>query len=201
VLADVRALPFRRRSVAEVQAIALLEHFADPYQVLDEIHRIITPQARVCFAVPALGTSSAHLDPDHHFLAGLKLWHQLLGGDHRSVQVRPLGVSLQQATGRPAPSARPGPAPVRPCPSPGLPLPTPAPARTALHFLAAGRALRVVPRTYALSILSGATPVRKHALARIPPGRADPHRALSRQHPIFTASSRPTRYTRAGDAP
>jgi SAM-dependent methyltransferase len=97
VLADVRALPFRRRSVAEVQAIALLEHFADPYQVLDEIHRIITPQARVYFAVPALGTSSAHLDPDHHFLADLKLWQEILGGYYRSVQVRPLGVRYRSS--------------------------------------------------------------------------------------------------------
>ena len=92
LIADVRRLPFRRHSIDEVQAIALLEHFDDPYQVLDELHRVITPTARVRFDVPALGTYAAHLDLDHKFLADLRLWSDVLGGYYRSVRVRPLGV-------------------------------------------------------------------------------------------------------------
>lgn len=95
LLADVRRLPFRRRSIDEVQAIALLEHFDDPYQVLDEIHRVITPRARVRFDVPALGAYGAHLDPDHKFLADLRLWVDILSGYYRTVRVRPLGVMFR----------------------------------------------------------------------------------------------------------
>ncbi|MFN8533352.1 MAG: hypothetical protein U0556_07375 [Dehalococcoidia bacterium] len=92
VVADVRRLPFCRRSIAEIQAIALLEHFENPYEVLDEFGRIVTRDGMVRIDVPALGTYGAHLDLDHKFLADLRLWVDVLGGYYRSVEVRPLGV-------------------------------------------------------------------------------------------------------------
>ena len=86
-MVDVRRPPFRCHSIEQVQAIAFLKQLDDPYRVLDELHRVITPPAKVRFDVPALG---AHLD--HKFLADLRLWTDILGGYYRSVRVPPLGV-------------------------------------------------------------------------------------------------------------
>ena len=43
VVADVRSLPFENGAAAEVEASSLLEHFRNPYEVLDEIYRVLAP--------------------------------------------------------------------------------------------------------------------------------------------------------------
>ena len=44
VVADVTDLPFEDASADEVLASSLLEHFKDPYEVLDEIWRVLAPR-------------------------------------------------------------------------------------------------------------------------------------------------------------
>ncbi|HEV3120566.1 MAG TPA: methyltransferase domain-containing protein, partial [Isosphaeraceae bacterium] len=76
--ADVLRLPFADGSVIEARAGSVLEHFADPCRVLDELHRVLTPASTLIVRVPALGTNAAHLDPTHRYLADLEHWRQLL---------------------------------------------------------------------------------------------------------------------------
>lgn len=92
VVADVRRLPFATASVERVNASSLLEHFADPYAVLDEIHRVMRPGATATFRVPSPWSYLAGLDRSHAFLADLKLWRQILGGYFELVRVAPEGV-------------------------------------------------------------------------------------------------------------
>ena len=92
VVADVRRLPFASASVERVNASSLLEHFADPYSVLDEIHRVMRPGATATFRVPSPWSYLAGLDRSHAFLADLKLWRQILGGYFERVRVAPEGV-------------------------------------------------------------------------------------------------------------
>ena len=92
VVADVRWLPFDSASVDWVNASSLLEHFADPYAVLDEIHRVMRPGATATFRVPSPWSYLAGLDRSHAFLADLKLWRQILSGYFEHVRVAPEGV-------------------------------------------------------------------------------------------------------------
>lgn len=92
---DVRRLPFRPHSIDEIQAIALLEHFSDPYEVLDEFQQVIARDGLVRIDVPALGTYGAHLDLDHRWLADLRLWQDILKGYYATVVTRPLGVKYR----------------------------------------------------------------------------------------------------------
>ena len=92
LVADVRRLPFATASVERVNASSLLEHFADPYAVLDEIHRVMRPGATATFRVPSPWSYLAGLDRSHAFLADLKLWRQILGGYFEQVRVAPEGV-------------------------------------------------------------------------------------------------------------
>jgi SAM-dependent methyltransferase len=92
LVADVRLLPFATASVERVNASSLLEHFADPYAVLDEIHRVMRPGATATFRVPSPWSYLAGLDRSHAFLADLKLWRQIFGGYFEQVRVVPEGV-------------------------------------------------------------------------------------------------------------
>src|SRR6187455_404950 len=80
VVADVTMLPFRDASIDEVLASSLLEHFRDPYEVLDSIHRVLAPAASFTMRVPSPWAYSGILDTTHFFLADLKLWRQILSG-------------------------------------------------------------------------------------------------------------------------
>ncbi len=97
VVADVLALPFPDDSAALVRASSLLEHFADPYSVLDEVHRVLAPGGRFVMRVPALGSVSAHLDRSHVFLADLKLWREILAGYFGRVKVGSEGVRYRDS--------------------------------------------------------------------------------------------------------
>ena len=92
VVADVGHLPLRERSAGEVRASSLLEHFRDPYAILDEIHRVLTPEGTFIMRVPTPWSMAGALDPTHVFLADLKLWRQMLHGYFGSVTVQSEGV-------------------------------------------------------------------------------------------------------------
>ena len=92
VVADVTMLPFRDGAVDEVLASSLLEHFKDPYEVLDSIHRVMAPSARFTMRVPSPWAYSGILDTTHYFLADLKLWRQILAGYFGSVSASGEGV-------------------------------------------------------------------------------------------------------------
>jgi ubiquinone/menaquinone biosynthesis C-methylase UbiE len=92
VIADVRSLPFPDSSASQILASSLLEHFDDPYQVLDEIHRVLRADGHFTMRVPCPWAQSGLLDKTHVFLADLKLWRQILGGYFETVRVVPEGV-------------------------------------------------------------------------------------------------------------
>ena len=92
VVADVTRLPFPDGCAGEVVASSLLEHFADPYSVLGEVHRVLSPDGGFVMRVPAPWSQSGLLDKTHLFLADLKLWRQILGAYFRRVRVHPEGI-------------------------------------------------------------------------------------------------------------
>jgi SAM-dependent methyltransferase len=92
VVGDVTRLPFGDGSAEEVVASSLLEHFRDPYSVLDEVHRVLAPGGRFMMRVPTPWSQSGLLDTTHEFLADLKLWRQILGAYFVRVRVRGEGV-------------------------------------------------------------------------------------------------------------
>lgn len=92
MLGDVLRLPLADASVDEARAGSLLEHFDDPCDVLDELHRVLRPEGRLVVRVPALGTNAAHLDPTHRYLADLAHWRGLLCGYFEHVRVGSVGV-------------------------------------------------------------------------------------------------------------
>lgn len=92
VVADLQRLPFAARSVEAVHASSVLEHFEDPYAVLDEIHRVLLPDGRLTARVPSPWAYIAGLDRTHVFVADLKLWRQILGGYFQDVRAHAEGV-------------------------------------------------------------------------------------------------------------
>jgi SAM-dependent methyltransferase len=93
----VIALPFAAEAAESVLASSLLEHFEDPYAVLDEVHRTLAPQGRFVMRVPALWSWTAHLDRSHAFLADLKLWREILSGYFARVRADPEGVRYRDS--------------------------------------------------------------------------------------------------------
>ncbi len=97
VVADVTALPFEDGSASEVNASSLLEHFRDPYVVLDEIHRVLAPDGTLAVRVPSPWSQAGLLDPTHVFLADSKLWREILGGYFERVRARGEGVRYRDS--------------------------------------------------------------------------------------------------------
>jgi SAM-dependent methyltransferase len=97
VVADVRSLPFKNGAAIEVEASSLLEHFRDPYEVLDEIHRVLAPAGVLRVRVPSPWSQAGMLDPDHAFLADLKQWREILGGYFTKVTARGEGVRYRDS--------------------------------------------------------------------------------------------------------
>jgi len=87
VVADARRLPFPDGVFLEIHVSSLIEHFSDPYAVLDEIHRVLRSTGRVAIRVPSPWSVWGQLDRTHVFLADLKLWRDLLGGYFDGVKV------------------------------------------------------------------------------------------------------------------
>jgi ubiquinone/menaquinone biosynthesis C-methylase UbiE len=92
IVADVTRIPFANGCASEVVASSLLEHFSDPYSVLDEVHRLLAKNGRFVMRVPAPWSQSGLLDKTHVFLADLKLWRQILNEYFVRVRVIPEGV-------------------------------------------------------------------------------------------------------------
>jgi SAM-dependent methyltransferase len=92
VVGDVTRLPFGDACAGAVTASSLLEHFADPYSVLDEVHRVLGKDGHFVMRVPALWSFSAVLDRSHVFLADLKLWREILAGYFATVRASAEGV-------------------------------------------------------------------------------------------------------------
>jgi SAM-dependent methyltransferase len=97
VIADAIALPFEDHVAAEVQASSLLEHFRDPYAVLDEAYRVLAADGVLVVRVPSPWSQAGLLDPTHVFLADLKQWRQILGGYFEHVRVRCEGVRYRDS--------------------------------------------------------------------------------------------------------
>lgn len=97
-IGDVRRLPFRSAAIAEVNASSVLEHFEDPYAVLDEIHRVLAPGGRVRVRVPSPWSVWGVLDRTHVFLADLRLWREILEGYFEDVSVESSGARYRDST-------------------------------------------------------------------------------------------------------
>ena len=97
MIADATALPVPDGAAVEVQASSLLEHFRDPYAVLDEAHRVLAPDGVLVVRVPSPWSQAGMLDPTHVFLADLKQWRQILGGYFERVRVRAEGVRYRDS--------------------------------------------------------------------------------------------------------
>ena len=91
VVCDIRRTPFPAHVVDEVYANCVLEHFRNPYEVLDEIVRVLKPTGCAYLRVPNLGTMSAHLDPTHCFLGDLNVWRSMFKGYFHQVKTIPFG--------------------------------------------------------------------------------------------------------------
>src|SRR5215471_1803505 len=87
VVADATRLPFPDGLFLEIHVSSLLEHFSDPYAVLDEVHRVLRSTGRVEIRVPSPWSVWGQLDSTHVFLADLKLWREILEGYFDRVQV------------------------------------------------------------------------------------------------------------------
>jgi predicted SAM-dependent methyltransferase len=67
VLCDLRHFPwpFKDGSIAEVVAIHVVEHLPNTLRVMEEVHRITRPGARITIEVPHYKHSNAYKDPTH----------------------------------------------------------------------------------------------------------------------------------------
>ena len=80
VVAEAHRLPFPDGVFLEVRVASVLERAADPYAVLDEVHRVLRSTGRVEVRVPSPWSVWGQLDRTHAFLADLRLWRDVLGG-------------------------------------------------------------------------------------------------------------------------
>lgn len=92
---DVRQSCFAGGSADEVYSFCVLEHLDNPYELLDEVVRVLKPEGQAFLRVPNLGTFSAHLDTTHRFLADLKIWKAMMQGYFQEVKVVPLGTKYR----------------------------------------------------------------------------------------------------------
>jgi SAM-dependent methyltransferase len=92
IIADISNIPLKTGVVDEAYATSVLEHFENPYLVIDEIHRILKPNGRLTAHVPNLGTYNAHLEAQaaegHKFLADWQLWNFMLKGYFKKVRTK-----------------------------------------------------------------------------------------------------------------
>jgi SAM-dependent methyltransferase len=98
VIADARRMPFPDGLFLEIHASSVLEHFSDPYAVLDEIHRTLRSTGRVEIRVPSPWSVWGQLDRTHVFLADLKLWRQILEGYFDRVRVTSEGARYRDSS-------------------------------------------------------------------------------------------------------
>lgn len=92
---DVRYSCFKSGIADEVYSFCVLEHLEDPYELMDEVVRILKTEGRAYLRVPNLGTYSSHLDLTHRFLADLRIWRGIMEGYFESVTVVPEGTKYR----------------------------------------------------------------------------------------------------------
>jgi SAM-dependent methyltransferase len=92
---DIRQTCFRSEVADEVYSFCVLEHLRNPYELMDEVVRVLKPDGRAYLRVPNIGTFSAHLDPTHLFLADLKIWKAIMRGYFKKVVIRPEGLKYR----------------------------------------------------------------------------------------------------------
>lgn len=92
---DVRRTCFQTGIADEVYSICVLEHLDNPYELLDEVIRLLKPNGRAILRVPNIGTYSAHLDLTHRFLADLGIWKSIMKGYFEQVQIIPVGTKYR----------------------------------------------------------------------------------------------------------
>lgn len=97
VAADVTKLPFQPGAVGHIIASSVLEHFLDPYEVLDQVHMLLCPDGTLDVRVPSLWSQSGLLDRTHHFLADSKLWREMLDGYFEDVHAKGEGVRYRDS--------------------------------------------------------------------------------------------------------
>jgi SAM-dependent methyltransferase len=93
----VRNTCFRSGIADEIYSFCVLEHLDDPYELMEEIVRLLKPQGRAYLRVPNLGTYSSHLDLTHRFLADLRIWRGIMEGYFKSVEVVPEGTKYRDS--------------------------------------------------------------------------------------------------------
>lgn len=99
IIADCFHLPFKEHCVDLMYCLSLLEHFSNPYILLEEIYRVLKTPRGVCdFIVPNVGTYSAESDPTHLFVTDLVHWHLILESFFYNIKVRPFGVKFQSSS-------------------------------------------------------------------------------------------------------
>jgi ubiquinone/menaquinone biosynthesis C-methylase UbiE len=97
LIANAMALPIGDGTVKEVNASSLVEHFENPYAVLDEVWRVLEPTGRFTMRVPTPWSQSGLLDPTHVFLADSKLWREILHGYFTHVSAYGEGVRYRDS--------------------------------------------------------------------------------------------------------
>lgn len=98
IIADCCHLPFRDHCVDLLYALSLLEHFTNPYEILEEVYRVVKTPNGICeFIVPNVGTYSAEQDPTHKFVTDLAHWHRIIQSFFEKVIVQPFGVKFQSS--------------------------------------------------------------------------------------------------------
>jgi len=66
IVADLESgIPLEPNSVAEVRAVNILEHLSNTVFIMEEIHRVCKPNARVVIKVPYFKSTAAFKDPTH----------------------------------------------------------------------------------------------------------------------------------------
>lgn len=91
VQALVDKLPLKSNIADKVACNGVIEHFENPYILLDEIHRIAKQNCIVIIETPNIGTYSMHLDRDHKFKADWYIWNKILKGYFEKVKSIPFG--------------------------------------------------------------------------------------------------------------
>ncbi|MBM3824518.1 MAG: class I SAM-dependent methyltransferase [Verrucomicrobia bacterium] len=71
--------PFEDHSFDEVHAYDVIEHLGDIVKVVNEIHRISRPGARVVITVPHFSSANAFTDPTHRHYFGHRSFEYFTG--------------------------------------------------------------------------------------------------------------------------
>jgi ubiquinone/menaquinone biosynthesis C-methylase UbiE len=77
VLHDLSSMPwpFPDNHFAEVRANDIIEHLDDTVAVMEELHRICMPDAKVIVTVPHFSCANAFLDPTHRRYFSARTFH------------------------------------------------------------------------------------------------------------------------------